>query len=372
MKKISRVKGENKMKKISSLISAVLCAAVLVPTTFAQRKIETAIRVRELTVAPTAKDFGKSVKIIDFTRGYKKGILDCDVFGNNCTVMNMPLISQTDERIDKDVQDMSPWGCYDASITTVISTALANRKKRPLDFQGRTKIFDSFVGDAAQPKEIKQLSYVYREGKKEGAGEKENGKVVQHLYFHEAAADMFNRLITQKCDPYIYGNCDVVPVGKATNVFADSFRHWISTETLTNEDVIGWMEKGYVVMIAYARYKPTVGKTAGKNIGAIAILPGSKIDFEFVGQHKVVFSGFRKGAEYPLLINDVGNGKRYYVKLSNDLSQRDFGQARLLPVTINYPNDWGKGNTKNYIEYEGENKPDDNVNFLVHFDGLRL
>ncbi|HXG82833.1 MAG TPA: hypothetical protein VNI84_02305 [Pyrinomonadaceae bacterium] len=358
------------MKKISSLISAILCAAIFVPMTFAQPKFDTAIRVRNLKVAPTAKDFGKPVKIIDFTRGYKKGILDCDVFGNNCTVMNMPLLSQVDERIDKDVQWMSPWGCYDTSITTVISTALANRKKSPLDFQGRTKIFDSFVGDAAQPKEIKQLSYVYREGKKEGAGEKENGKVVQHLYFHEVAADMSNGLIIQKCNPYIYGNCE-----RATNDFADSFRHWISTDTLTNEDIIGWMEKGYVVMIAYARYKPTVGKTAGKNIGAITILPGFNIDFEFVGQHKVVFSGFRKGAEYPLLINDVGNGKRYYVKLSNDLSQRDFGQAtRLRPVKINYPSDWGKGaaNTKNYIEYEGEGKPDDNVNFLVHFDGFRL
>ena len=127
-------------------------------------------------------------------------------------------------------------------------------------------------------------------------------------------------------------------------------------------------------MIAYARYKPTVGKTAGKNIGAVAALPGSKIDFEFVGQHKVVFSGFRNGAEYPLLINDVGNGKRYYVKLSNDLSQPDFGQVKLLPVKINYPNEQAKGaaSTKNYIEYEGENKPGDNVNFLVHFDGLRL
>ena len=347
------------MKKISSLISAVLCAAIFVPTTFAQPKFETAIRIRDLKVAPTAKDFGKPVKIIDLTRGYKKGILDCDVTGNNCTVMNMPLLSQLDPRIDKDVQDMSPWGCYDTSITTIISTALANRKiRRPLGIQGRTKIFDSFVGDAAQPKEIKQLSYVYREGKKEGAGEKENGKVVQHLYFHEVAADMFNRLITQNCDPYIYGNCE-----KATNVFADSFRHWISTDTLTNEDVIGWMEKGYVVMIAYARHQPTGRKLRG----------GFSVYFTFDSYHKVVFSGFRKGSEYPLLINDVGNGKRYYVKLSNDLSQRDFGQGDIAPnlIKINYPNEYS--DTKNYLEYEGEGKKaGEMVFFLNHFDGLRL
>jgi hypothetical protein len=42
----------------------------------------------------------------------------------------MPLLNHVSPLIDSDVRDiMGPDGCYDASITTVLTTALANRRR---------------------------------------------------------------------------------------------------------------------------------------------------------------------------------------------------------------------------------------------------
>lgn len=58
-------------------------------------------------------------------------ILACNPVGTTCTVQMMPALCQTDPRIDTDVTDMGPPGCYDTSIVSVAIAALANRKGLP-------------------------------------------------------------------------------------------------------------------------------------------------------------------------------------------------------------------------------------------------
>lgn len=357
------------MKKISNILLVCLCLNTLATNGFAQRRMsESAFRSKNITFVPTSKGTFKPTVTINLSKSNKKGILDCDMSYTNCMVSNMPLLNQSDPRIDRDLHDMSPWGCYDTSIVTVINTALANRKSS-FDFGNRTKIFDSFVGNAVQPKEIKQLSYQYRIAKNHQAGVKENGKVVQPLYFHEVVADFNKGKILQQCDPYIYGDCDKLGnTAQATNLFGDAFRIWISTEKVTNEDIIKLMEEGYVVMIAFVRYKP-VGKFDDPQKSSFTV------NFTKDSFHKVVFSGFQKGAEYPLIINDVGTGERYNVRLSDDLSKRMWGQGGLdkKKVKIIYPAENSGANTKNFIEYEGSGKnTGDMVFFLDHYDTLRI
>src|SRR5258708_6543 len=240
--------------------------------------------------------------------GNIQGILACNLAGTTCRVRNMPLISQGDPRVSPEVLYMGNYGCYDASIVTVTIAALANRAKA-LQLSGRTKIFDELTG-YKMPKEIAQLSQQYRwaavHHQETVMQEHGNfkGKIVQPLYFDEVLAD-FGK-IQQSCDPYTYGNC-TAPV---SNNEGNAFRTFVSTENITNEYVINLMRSGYVVMIAYGRYEPSLEEGPQK--------------FVFKSRHKVVFSGFQPG-KYPLLINEVGRSQQVRARLTTDLSERTVG-----------------------------------------------
>ncbi|MDQ4121497.1 MAG: hypothetical protein M3209_08635 [Acidobacteriota bacterium] len=329
---------------------------------------------------PTPKDFGKPLALRNYAAsGNRKGILDCDSLFINCRVMNMPLLHQEDPRVEKDLQYISPTGCYLASMATVIATALANRN--PLFASaGRTKDFDSLAGDAAQPKEIKQLNYVYRVFKRYEKGETENGKRVQVFHFPEVVADFNKGKILQPCDPYVYGDCDKIgSTAQATNASGDAGRMWMGNGLkLTNENVISLMESGYVVMLAYARYQPVLElpNVSDKKKTPTAHNPNEPVNLFFNSYHKVVVSGFRKGAAYPLIINDVGTGQRYNVRLSTDWSNRKFKASFHVAPFQNakfafLPNEDPK--TIAFIEYEGEGQGiNDWIFFLNHYDYLRI
>jgi len=356
------------MKKVFRVMLIGLCLAAFVSDGFAQRTIVRAsiFRERSLPFKPTPRGAGKAAVGFDLNSlKSKKGILSCDLAGVNCVVMNMPLLNQGDSRIDNDVADMKNWGCYDTSIVTVIATALANRNKS-LAFGGRTKIFDQITGDSNAPKEVKQISYQYRLAKRHQAGEIENGKVIQPLYFHEAVADFNQGKILQQCDPYMYGNCDKLSnPAQATNLFADAFRTWINPSTgVTNEDIIKLMEQGYVVMIAYVRYEWKYVWNAAKK--------AHDVSFTRDSFHKVVFSGFRKGEKYPLVINDVGNGTQYNVRISNDIKTHKYPSKMGLSPNSTYslPTEDTGASTGIFIEYE--DLPDLKAFFLDHYDALRI
>src|SRR5205807_57367 len=100
------------------------------------------------------------------------------------------------------------------------------------------------------------------------------------------------------------------------------------------------------------------------------------------GEHKVVFSGFQPG-KYPLLVNEVGRGKQVRARLTTDLSERMVGLGshgaevrstdtlihtiRPMNPRVVYPTP-----THIFIEYEGERKVNEQVNFIEHIDGLRI
>jgi hypothetical protein len=300
--------------------------------------------------------------------GRVEGILACDLVGTTCRVRNMPLISQGDPRVSPEVLYMGNDGCYDTSIVTVTIAALANRSKA-LQPSGRTKMFDELTGNQMMPKEIAQLSQQYRwasvHSQETVMQEHGNfkGKAVQPLYFDEVLAD-FGK-IQQSCDPYTYGNC-TVPV---SNNEGNAFRTFVSTENITNEYVINLMKSGYVTMIAYGRYRPSIEEGPQK--------------FVFHNRHKVVFSGFQPG-KYPLLINEVGSGNQVRARLTTDLSERMVGLGshgpevrstdtlihtirRVNPRFVDYPTP-----TRIFIEYEGERKVNEEVYFIEHIDALRI
>jgi hypothetical protein len=345
------------------LLIVLPASLVLMPsiTTNAQFTLQK-INDRKL-YKPTQKGFGVPLRKVEYTSAVNQGILSCQR-GNlgilaNCVVRNMPLLTQTDPRLDADIKDMGPLGCYDTSIATVILTALANRTNT-LPLKGRTKEFAEVPADGNIPKEVERLSWFYRTAKKASKGEKDkNGKLIQSLYFSEVLAD-FGK-INESCDPYIFANCK-----SATNQYGHAYYEFADGKNWTNDFFIKKMREGYAMFIAYARYVPNISMEKGK----------PKIKFTLDSVHKVVFSGFQIGNKYPLLINDVGDGMQHRVRLTTDLSERKFvlkGSTKaqsFAETDIIYP---PEVKTATFMEYEGEGTGlNDKVYFIVHMDAFKL
>lgn len=317
---------------------------------------------------PTATNFGKPVKLpLNMTA--KKGILDCNSVQDSptetCVVRNMPLINQNDSRIeDRDsLGDVPLFGCYDTSILTVILATLANRGTDMPALTGRVKTLIDIKADADTPREIRQLSWYYQMVKK--SQENNNQKPEFYpLYIHEVVAN-FNKgnIIEAKfgnppCDPYAEHYTQAASrCGTATNAFGNSFRFWEPQKTMswTNETLISRMRDRYAMIVAYIRYVPVIKTVGGK----------TTVTFINPSNHKVAVSGFQPGT-HPLLINDVGNGKRFKVKLdTNLLAKLNLTNKPPGTVEIVYP----LPNRKTFIEYEGDTTG--MVFFVEHIDGLR-
>jgi hypothetical protein len=302
--------------------------------------------------------------------GRIEGILDCDAMGRICVVRNMPHLVQSDPRVVSDVREMGGAGCYDTSIVTVALTALANRAKG-LQPAGRTRFFEDIDGTPAMPKEVAQLSQQYRWVKQYqseralAAKGQYSGRIVQPLYFDEVLAD-FGK-IGQSCDPYTFGACGE-PV---SNGAGNAFRTFVRGDEITNEYVIGRMKAGYVMMIAYARYQP-VDQQGPQT-------------FVRKSQHKVVFAGFQPG-KYPLLVNNVGDGRMMRARLTTDLSDRLVGPVAIEDLTedaLRRKGEIAKVRHMNprpvyplpthvFLEFEGERAVNEQVYFIEHVDGLRI
>jgi hypothetical protein len=302
--------------------------------------------IRAPKSVPTAKGF--ATPAIARTLPTRRGILTCTPDLAICTVANMPMIPQADPGVDADVKDLTGSGCYDASVTTVMVTALANSDQSLVPF-GRLKILrDVPAGDA--PKAIEQLNQEYHWSKAYIEKQVVDGKAIEPLHLAEAIASYGK--VVEPCNPYTYLGCM-----EASNMAGRAFIKIVKDNSVTNEAIVDLMKKGYVVLVAYSRFVPAVD-AAGK------------VSFTFNSMHKVVFSGFQPG-NYPLLINDVGNGLRYRVRLSTDLSPRTFsmtGGAAKKGTSFVYPKP-----TKTYLEYEGDGSAaNSQVFFLDHIDALKI
>lgn len=294
---------------------------------------------------PTPRNFGHPVvEYIPLPEIH--GILSCVASWNVCRVRNMPLLDQSDPRLHlaPDHAYLAQYGCYDTSIVTVVLTALANRDPK-LAVINRTKSFMNIPASGAVPKEVEQLKQQYTWAYDFQHAVSVGGKIPNPMYIHEALADAGGGKVTQPCNPYSYRNC-----ADASNTAGRAFSQPVQDDSVTNASIIGLMKKGYAVLVAFDRYQ-IVAIPDGR--GGIA-----SRKFIFKGAHKVVFSGFQPG-KYPLLINDVGNGQRYRVRLSTDLSSLG------ISVWVPYPRA-----THTFIEYEG--KEDPNVNFLEEIDTIKI
>ncbi|MCP3142964.1 hypothetical protein [Pyxidicoccus xibeiensis] len=290
--------------------------------------------------------------------------MDCPTgTGGTCTVLNMPLLHQSSSLIDVDVQWMSPWGCYDTSIATVLNTALANRTStRPL--VDRTLAWDSIVAgnNGGTPpltttKVYEQVTQQYRWA---------NATVP--MYFHEMLKDFDTAFTTVRkfpagCNPDVYGSCawstSVLvndTVGAAYRDFSEGTLH------VTNDYIKGQMNAGFAMMIAYGRYTPK--KVWDSRLG------GYRMTFMRDSQHKVAFSGYQPGT-YPLRINDVGDGQRYNVSVTSDVALIGTfdGIAASSVVAWDFPN--GK-KAQTFVRYDPAVSPTTQVFFVDHVDGLSL
>lgn len=358
---------------------------------------------------PTTTDFRQPAVNADVGMiGKEKGILVCPT-DNNCRVMGMPLLWQSDPRVDAGYEPEKGVGCYDTSIVSVIIAAMYNRHpsipKVPVGWRVR-KFMDIQPGIGGNgekaPKEIKQLSYEYsvvhaRAAAVAAAAAKNQAPVFkvpdeQPIYFHEVLWALNGGKVNENCKPEVYTNCTEV-----SNKWGHSFYKWLvpsDNNVVTDQYVIDKMKAGYVMMIAYSRYIPLVGldkngkKTvdyayANVTIENVPILSGPggiKVGMAprpkySPSLHKVVFIGFNEGKKYPLLIQDVGDGMQYWARLSTDLWQRNFALrgggppgTPATPSLINYPRD-----VKVFLEYEGQEKtPNSMAYFVQHVDGLRI
>lgn len=338
---------------------------------------------REL-MAPTRADFAKHYTLKTSTNTVKAGILDCEqtmfrgrMLSETCMTRNMPLIEQTDPRIDA---ALAPWagvGCYDTSLLTIMLTQLNNRNAK-INLIGRTSMLASIPAEAGSPKEVRQLNYYYKMVRASQLQDKlvTEGKLSQRTAFglgpaelvaDTGAGQVVEGLTGPKCNPYVPGSCTT-----ATNLFTGSaFFKWGDTvtdaSTFSNADIEQRLRQGQSLVLAYIRYKPIVTTQNG----------AKKVTFKLEGYHKVVPSGFGPGS-HQLVLNDVGftgvkraecgygeGCVRFRANMRRDL------KAKLKELGIVADEHvWPTGVAQIIVDYQEDKSG--NLNFLQHVDGLKL
>lgn len=283
-----------------------------------------------------------------------------------CTVRNMPLLLQTDPRVDVDVANMGPAGCYDASVTIVDSTAIANRlstqalHNRTLTWNNISAGNNGGSPPLATSKQYEQLSQEYRWAKQFQGGTPN----VQPFHFPELVSDFSGTALRYPaaCDPKIYGSCHWYTKVQANDFVGVGFRDFVSTASHMSVDYIKTiMNEGFIAMVAFQRFVPRKTWDAG--------LGGWTISFTLDSQHKVPISGYQPGT-YPLRINDVGSGARANVTLTEDVS--------IVPTYdgVNWFDvkrfDFPGGVSKTLFRYEPVGASDGKVFFVQHIDALSL
>jgi hypothetical protein len=277
---------------------------------------------------PTEANFGVAVSKGGAKFSFRHGMLSCvDAAHTDCTVANMPLISQwgpsnktlrsavaayiqkyvvasgpnkgkvmwaepqnddvptTAYTPDEFVENLLGNGCYLTSLTTISIAVLANTDATPTS---RVATFNAITANSLFPgsKHYNQLLWQYRlwadilqpnkaDPKKPSPG--------AFLGFDELAADL-------------------TPNGHATIPEVDN---------LSDAGLIDAMKHNKLTMLSYTRYRPKAVLTLTKGIYTVTL--------EQFGQHKVAVSGFQPGS-FPVTVNDVGDGKMRRAHIARALS----------------------------------------------------
>ncbi|HEY6562002.1 MAG TPA: hypothetical protein VI072_32265 [Polyangiaceae bacterium] len=298
--------------------------------------------------------------------------LDCPLGAEHiCVVRNMPYLLQTDDRVDVDVWDMRGVGCYDTSITTVLTTALAN-KTTARALRDRTLLWNNIQAgnNGGNPpltstKQYEQLTQQYRWAKAGQAGQN-----VQPFYFHEMLKDFYEGTTSTvnrypaNCNPDIYGSCHFNTSVLQNDLVGAAFRDFTDrTSHVTNDYVKGLMTSGFATMIAFSRYVPTA--TFDPSLG------GFRVSFTWSSMHKVPVAAFGGSGTYSLRIHDVGNNVPYNVEVGTDMNL--FGTIAGVSVANIKKFDFPNGKSKQtYVRYDPSVAPTSEVYFVDHVDALSL
>jgi hypothetical protein len=265
---------------------------------------------------PTAEDFGVSFEG-DVPADWKRyGMLQCEnEKRETCAVANMPLLGQLDHRlvaplkayvqkfadakgevtwlgtkgasvvtVDHAVHGTLDNGCWLTSQTTLIETAMANRPE--LALTGRAVVFHGLGGDSALelPQQLHRLLWQYLHQVENVQSQVKNAHppAQSYLSLKEFVGD------------------ETAAGLKSTS---------LGNTKLESPTLVSALQRGEMLAIAYGRYQADVGAPDSKG--------NRPLIFTRLSQHKVAVSGFRPGT-YPVVINDVGDGKRHLVRVTTD------------------------------------------------------
>lgn len=218
-------------------------------------------------------------------------------------------------------------GCYITALTTLEIAALANTPVGTA-VQPRAKTLAGVNGLAGLGPDLSKLEWQYRR--------------------------WADKLQPNTSDPSQPGTPDFLELDE----FAGDFPPGVLTFTdewnpthATASDFTGGMIANKTYLIAYQRYNVSAGKTDAS--GKIHV----KLSYD--SHHKIAVSGFQPGT-YPLLIDDVGNGQRYQVRVTSDVKSITFtqsGAAAISPSKLVVDAPTGSPNPLTgpvvYLVYEG-------------------
>lgn len=214
-------------------------------------------------------------------------------------------------------------GCYVTSLTTLESAALSDMPVR-LAPGARTATFNDVAPDSLLPggKPLNQLEWQYRrwaDKLQPNRKDPSQPSSPDFLEFPEFAADF----------PTSMGETQDYP----------------NPTHLTNAVLVEGMKQGRTYLFAYQRFNVTLSPPNKRGV--------VRVTMTFDSQHKVAVSGFQPG-NYPLLIDDVGAGRRYRVRLTSDATSIPFknGSAIIPPTQLKIMPPPGV-TSPIYVVYEG-------------------
>lgn len=323
------------------------------------------VRGRLMRFVPTRANFAAE-HVASMVRPVTHGDLRCRSSAiDDCIVANMPLLGQMDPRLQAPLATYSSryavnsgpnrgeiiWsepqfsigptpysstdfannimgnGCYITSLTTLEAAALANQTVAPTARARTLAQIDAGAfmhGDAS----INRLEWQYQRW-----------------------ADKLQPNLTDPSQP---SNPDFLELEEFAGDFplgSVAFHDYPNPGVLSAASLVSGMKGGATYLIAFQRYNVTLAssRSAGRVHLALA----------YDSHHKIAVSGFQPGT-YPILINDVGNGRRYRVRLTTDVRSIPFtetvsGHNQTIPsseVMLDMPAGYPPS-PRLYLVYEG-------------------
>ncbi len=316
-------------------------------------------RTRSMRFVPTQLNFATPHAPLTLRPTVVGNLVCTSNAANDCMVANMPLLSQVDPRLKAPLvayalryvvttgpnrgkviwsepqfgigptpysavefaQSIMNYGCYITSLTSLEVAAAANQPHSPT---GRALTFSQIgantlvTGDAA----VNRLEWQYRRW-----------------------ADKLQPNLAHPNQPSSPDFLEIQEFAHDYPAGAMTFQDISNAASVSSNAMIAGMRAGTMYLIAFQRDRVAIAPSADGRVH-LSLAENS--------HHKVAVSGFQPGA-YPLLINDVGNGQRYRIRVTTDPRSISFstsvnGQTEAIPanqIEVDPPG------ARLYLVYEG-------------------